>query len=156
MKLKPNYKKIWSKFFLTWALNVIIFLLFIIVAYLTYAFLSQQITTTGNDQPTVIDTTRQIIQIEILNGSGGKGIAAKFTNYLRTKGIDVVDTRNYRSSDIEETMVIDRIGNLQNASQVANAIGVSDAKIIQQINTDYFIAITVIIGKDYPKLKPMM
>ncbi|MDP2207159.1 MAG: LytR C-terminal domain-containing protein [Bacteroidota bacterium] len=156
MKLKPNDKKNWSKLFLTWTLNVIIFLLFIIVAYLFYAFLSQQIPTTGNNQPTLIDTSRQIIQVEILNGSGGKGIAAKFTNYLRTKGIDVVDTRNYRSSDIEETIVIDRIGNLQNASQVANALGVSDTKIIQQINTDYFIAVTVVIGKDYPKLKPMM
>ncbi len=156
MKLKPNDKKNWSKFFLTWTLNVIIFLLFIVVAYLLYAFLFQQIPPNENNQPTVIDTTRQIIQVEVLNGSRGKGIAAKFTNYLRTKGIDVVDTRNYRSSDIEETIVIDRIGNLQNASQVANALGVSDTKIIQQINTDYFIAVTVVIGKDYPKLKPMM
>ncbi|MDI6803103.1 MAG: LytR C-terminal domain-containing protein [Bacteroidota bacterium] len=156
MKLKPNDKKNRSKLFLTWTLNLTIFLLFIIVAYLFYAFLFQQIPTTVNNQPTLIDTSRQIIQVEILNGSGGKGIAAKFTNYLRTKGIDVVDTRNYRSSDIEETFVIDRIGNLQNAAQVANALGVSETKIIQQVNTDYFIAVTVVIGKDYHKLKPMM
>lgn len=156
MNIKKNEKKDWSKLFLTWALNVIIFLLFITVAYLFYAFLFQQIPASGNNQLTVIDTSRQIIQVEVLNGSGGKGIAAKFTTYLRTKGIDVVDTRNYRSSDIEETFVIDRIGNLQNAAQVADAIGIAETKIIQQINSDYFVAVTVIIGKDYHKLKPMM
>lgn len=156
MNLKRNEKKNWSKIFLTWTLNVIIFLLFIVVAYLLYAFLFQQIPPTENNLPTVIDTTRQIIQVEVLNGCGAKGIASKFTNYLRSKGIDVVDTRNYRSPDIEESFVIDRIGNLQNATQVAEAIGVSAKNIIQQINTDYFVAVTVVIGKDYQKLKPMM
>ncbi len=156
MKSKPNEKKNRSKLFLTWALNITIFLLFIIVAYLFYAFLFQQIPTTDNNQPTLIDTSRHIIQIEVLNGCGVKGIAAKFTNYLRSKGIDVVDTRNYRRQDIEETFIIDRIGNLKNASEVANALGVSDKNIIQQINTDYFVAVTVVIGKDYNKLKPMM
>lgn len=128
----------------------------LIVIYLFYSFISQQVPEEETDSTALIDTTNNIIQIEVLNGSGIKGAAAKFTNYLRQQGIDVVDSRNYKASSFENTIVIDRIGDRKASLKVAQLIGVSEKNILQQINPDYFVSVTVIIGKDCLQLKPMM
>ena len=78
-------------------------------------------------------------------------------DYLRVHGIDVVNIKNYSNkSPIQETLVIDRLGDLKNAKYVAASLGVSEKNVIQQINQDYFVAVTVVIGNDYNQLKPMM
>lgn len=128
----------------------------LIVIYLFYSFISQQVPEQEPNAVQLIDTTNNVIQIEVLNGSGIKGAASKFTDYLRRKGIDVVDSRNYKASSFENTIVIDRIGDRQASLKVAQLIGVSEKNIVQQINPDYFVSITVIIGKDCLQLKPMM
>jgi hypothetical protein len=51
-------------------------------------------------------------------------------------------------------MVIDRTGNKANAKKVADALGVKDVKIIEQINNDYFLDVTLVIGRDFNQLKP--
>ena len=138
-------------------LNILILILFVFVAYLFYAFINRQIPQTEKKTPAIIDTSRQIIQIEVLNGCGKKGVAGKFMDYLRLHGIDVVNIKNYNNkTGIQETLVIDRLGNLKNAKYVAASLGVSERNVIQQINQDYFVAVTVVIGNDYNQLKPMM
>lgn len=125
--------------------------------YLFYAFINRQIPQQEKKTPAVIDTTQQIIQIEVLNGCGKKGVAVKFTDYLRLHGVDVVNIKNYNNkSPLRETIIIDRIGNLENAKYIAAIIGISGKNIIQQINPDYFVAVSVIIGNDYNQLKPSM
>lgn len=127
------------------------------MVYLSYAFISRQIPAKPKETSSLVDDiTQKVIQIEILNGCGIKGPASKFRVFLLTHGFDVVDVRNYKSFDIKETLVIDRIGNLSNANEVAKSLGVSERNVIQQINPDYFVAVSVIIGKDYNQLKPMM
>lgn len=138
-------------------LNILILILFVFVAYLFYAFINRQIPQTEKKNPAIIDTARQIIQIEVLNGCGKKGVAGKFMDYLRVHGIDVVNIKNYNNkTGIQETIVIDRLGDLKNAKYVAASLGVSEKNVIQQINQDYFVAVTVVIGNDYNQLKPMM
>ena len=138
-------------------LNILILILFVFVVYLFYAFINRQIPQTEKKTPAIIDTTRQIIQIEVLNGCGKKGVAGKFMDYLRVHGIDVVNIKNYNNkTGIQETIVIDRLGDLKNAKYVAASLGVSEKNVIQQINQDYFVAVTVVIGNDYNQLKPMM
>lgn len=149
-------KKFQTKNLFTWLLNILIVIMSLIVLYLFYSFISQQIPEQKQDTNLLIDTTDHIIQIEILNGSDIKGAAKKFTNYLRNYGIDVVDSRNYRTHNLEQTIIIDRVGNKAAALKVARTIGVSEKNILQQINPDYFISLTVIIGKDCIQLKPMM
>ena len=97
----------------------------------------------------------RVVQIDVLNGCGVKGVAAMFTNYLRTNGYDVVEMKNYKTFQILQTMVVDRMGNLEAARYVAATLGISDKNIVQQINPDYFVDVSVIIGKDYSTLKPM-
>ncbi len=156
IKNRSKNKKSLSGIFLTWSLNALIVFLGIVVLYLVYALVYRQIPHSEESLPTVIDTTKQIYQVEVLNGSGAKGVAAKFTSYLRKNGYDVVDIRNYKSFNIKETFVIDRTGNLSVAKELAGKLGISEKNIIQEINPDYFVIVSIVIGKDHNQLKPLM
>lgn len=96
----------------------------------------------------------KVIQLDVVNGSGVKGAGAKFTSFLRASGFDVVELKNYHSSKVPRTLVIDRVGNLAAARKVAAALGVAGADVVQQINPDYFVAVSVVIGEDHPSLNP--
>lgn len=101
----------------------------------------------GNKKPAA-----DIVQLEVLNGCGVLGVADKFTEYLRKKNFDVVQVGNYISFDIDKTLIIDRTGNVANAEKVAGFLGIDESRIIQQINNDYFLDVTLVIGKDYGQL----
>jgi hypothetical protein len=94
----------------------------------------------------------EIIQIEVLNGCGVPGIANAYTGLLRTNGFDVVETGNFESFDLQETIVISRSGVMDNAYRVANALGVSKENVIRESSPDFFLDVSVVIGHDYEKL----
>ncbi len=148
-----------------YSLNISIIILAALTTYLAYNFVTRMwASPTGNKQKDILSDTssvhitrqpsRQTLQIDVQNGSGVQGIANKFTDYLRTNGFDVVETGNFSTSDIKTTMVIDRTGNIKNAKKVANALGVSEKYVIQQISKDYLLDATVVIGADYMEQKP--
>lgn len=93
-----------------------------------------------------------IIQIEVLNGCGVQGIANAYTGLLRKNGFDVVETGNFETFNLEETVVISRSGIKDNAHRVANALGVSEDNIIVESSPDYYLDVSVIIGHDFEKL----
>ena len=94
-----------------------------------------------------------IIQVEVLNGCGISGLATIFTSKLRENGFDVVESGNFDSFDIKETLIIDRSGILENAKKVAKALGVSEKNVIQELAPSYFLDATIVIGSDYKQLK---
>jgi hypothetical protein len=96
----------------------------------------------------------EIIQVDVLNGCGVGGVADRFTDFLRSKNIDVVGIKNYISFDVDETMVVDRTGNETNAKKVADLLGIKKDNIITQLNKDYFIDVSIIVGRDYFNLTP--
>lgn len=106
------------------------------------------------DPPPAPVVPSKVIQLDVQNGCGAKGAGAKFTSTLRAAGFDVVDVRNHASSRVARTLVIDRLGDLSAARKVAAALGVAESNIIQQINPDYFVAVSVVIGEDYATLHP--
>jgi hypothetical protein len=61
--------------------------------------------------------------------------------------------RNYTSFDIEKSLVIDRTGNKPNAEKIADLLGIDRKNIVQQISSDYFLDVSLVIGKDYNQLK---
>lgn len=129
--------------------------LLLVVGYFLYGVFSRS---TANQPPAdtaVAKKPEKIIQLDVLNGCGVKGVAAKATNYLRLNGFDVVEMRNYKTSHIPRTLVVDRVGNLDAARRIAASLGVSERNVIQQINPDYFVDVSVIIGDDYQNLLPM-
>ncbi len=93
-----------------------------------------------------------VIQIEVLNGCGVAGIATRFTGALRRSGFDVVNSGNFERFDIENSMVIDRSGNIDNARRVARALGISEQFIIREVSPDYFLDASVVIGADFEDL----
>jgi len=133
-------------------LNSIIGLLVITVAYLIYTFFllpaPQKEKENAQNQPV------RIIQLDVLNGCGVPGLAARMTDLLRQRGFDVVEVKNYVSFQVPHTIIIDRIGNRVAARRVAAALGVDEQNIVQQINADYFVDVSVVVGKDYSTLKP--
>lgn len=137
-------------------LNILIFLLLTIIIYLSYSvfiklskkeFTELELRNSGKPA--------EIIQVEVLNGCGVSGIADRFTDFLREKNVDVVKTGNYIRFDIDETIVIDRIGNRANSNFVAELLNVNQGNSITQINDDYFVDVTVIIGRNYFKQSPI-
>lgn len=136
------------------AVTTLILVLVIVVGFLGYSFVSRNFIEPPVDATKGDVLPGQVIQIDLLNGCGERGAASKFTNYLRARGYDVVEMKNYKTFDVKESLIIDRSGNVEVARKVAYALGVNEKNIIQQINHDYFVDVSVVVGKDFALLKP--
>ena len=149
---KTNIKSSTSNFFY----NTIIALLAIVIIFLGYSvYLKIKNKEEAEKELAKRKIAAPIIQLEVLNGCGSSGAAEKFTDFLRKNNFDVVQTGNYISFDVNKSMVIDRTGNKENAIKVADALGIDHNNIIQQINNDYILDVSLIIGKDFKQLKPI-
>ncbi len=135
-------------------LNIIIFLLVVLIIFLGYSLIHKIDFNGKNDSDLVKENALSLTQVEVMNGCGVSGVADKFTSYLRQKGFDVVQIGNYISFDIEKSMVIDRTGNMKKALHVADVLGINHKNVIQQKNKDYFLDVSIVIGKDFNQLKP--
>lgn len=145
-----------------YALNISIILLVVITTFLLYNFYKRVTSDEVEVKPVVRDSTVQLtkqpvgntLQIDVQNGCGTSGAAEVFTDYLRTQGFDVVEMGNFSSQDIKTSMVIDRAGNMRNAKRVAQSLGIPEKYVIQQMNKNYFLDATVVVGKDFADLVP--
>jgi hypothetical protein len=137
-------------------LNISIFFLGAIILFMIY---SLYVKLTGTDSEILISENSQIasdiIQADVLNGCGVGGIADRFTDFLRNNKVDVVYSGNYIRFDMDETLVIDRTGNKANALKVAEILGVSKGNVIQQLNKEYLLDVSIVIGRDYYTLLPL-
>jgi hypothetical protein len=134
-------------------LNLIIIFLVIVVAFLSFSIVKK---IKSSNKVAAVENKNipaAIIQLEVLNGCGIAGAAEKVTDYLRNNYVDVVAMKNYTSFDIEKSLVIDRTGNRSNAEKIADLLGINRKNIVQQISSDYFLDVSLVIGKDYSQLK---
>jgi len=95
------------------------------------------------------------IQVEILNGCGTPGIAAKFSELLRDKRVDVVRSENADHFEYEKTVLIQRNENINGMKHVAQVLGFNienPEKVITSIDPNLDVDLTLIIGKDYPSI----
>lgn len=97
------------------------------------------------------------VQVEILNGCGVNGVAKSFQEYLRAQGFDVVNTENYTENnklrwDVQQSFVIDRAGNPEQAKAVARSLNISEDKVVSKNTTNPIYDVSVVIGKDYRQL----
>ena len=147
---KANQKSSPSNLFL----NIIIVLLGIVIFIMAYSLLSKLISPSNDFDSDKNNKPSAMVQVEVLNGCGVTGIADKITDFLRKKNFDVVQTGNYTSFNMDKSLVIDRTGNRANAEKVAMALGIDKKNIVQQINDDYLLDCSIVIGRDYFQLKP--
>lgn len=94
-----------------------------------------------------------IIQLEVLNGCGVPGLANDFTSALRKNGFDVVETGNFKNFDMQNTVVIARTFDSENAKRVAEALGIDPQNVFVEASEDFYLDATVVIGSDYKSLK---
>ncbi|MBV6479646.1 MAG: hypothetical protein HGGPFJEG_02433 [Ignavibacteria bacterium] len=153
-------KEVLKKGLLNYFLNGVIIIVLVAVAYLAFSLINNSIKSEKGPKE-ITDTTKSVtnqpnskIQLDVQNGTNENGAASQFTEFLRMKGMDVVEMGNYKSGDIERTLVIDRSGDKVKAKRVASVLGISDKNVIQQINPGLYLDVTVVIGKDFNELKP--
>ena len=140
----PTARPIWKRALLLVVGAPVVLLLYVILQSLF----------TSSEEPEIAAGGRvRAIQLDVLNGSGEAKLAQRMTDFLRARGFDVVEMGNYPSSDVEATVVLDRVGNLAAAKQVAAALGIADERVQQQVDKSLYLDVSVIIGKDYQRLK---
>lgn len=87
------------------------------------------------------------IRVEVLNGGGTAGAARDATDALRDRGFDVVYFGNARSFDRDSSEVLDRVGNLENARAVADALRIRIVR--SEPDENLYLDVTVVLGKDW-------
>jgi len=105
------------------------------------------------DAPAKISEIEQFIQVNVLNACGKTGLASEVKNYLLERGFDVVEIGNY-DVPLENSVVIDRVGDVNSSRKVAYAMGIKDSFVTTEIDSALYVRSTIIVGKDYFTLKP--
>ena len=91
----------------------------------------------------------EVIQIDVLNGCGVSGVGQKITDHLRKNNYDVVASSNYKNYLVNESFIIDRIGDEESSKRLANAMNIDESKIIREINPSYFVSFSIVVGKNF-------
>ena len=94
------------------------------------------------------------IVVEVLNGSGRRGLARSATRVLRQAGFDVVYFGSTGDS-IRLTQTLARRGDSAAAARVASALGATRVRVA--IDTLLRVDVTVLLGGDYkppPGIRP--
>ncbi len=97
--------------------------------------------------------SKNVVQIDVLNGCGVSGTGQKTTSFLRAAGTAVVDMGNYKTFDVKRSLVIDRSGNSEIAKKIASDLGIDPSNVVQQMSPEYFVTASVVIGKDFKTLR---
>lgn len=85
------------------------------------------------------------IRIEVVNGSGEPGAAAKLASYLRDGGFNVVLVGSGDRYDYVRTLVVDRTGNERAAAAVAAYLGPVQ-RVRQRARSE--ADVTIVVGRD--------
>lgn len=94
------------------------------------------------------------VLVEVLNGSGRRGLARAATRVLRQAGFDVVYFGTVQETGAP-TVALARRGDSTAAARVARALGASAVRVAT--DTLLRLDVTVILGEDYrppPGLRP--
>lgn len=98
------------------------------------------------------------IKVEVLNGCGIKGIAAKASDFLRQQQVDVVRSDNADKYDYLKTTIIGRNENFESLKVVAESLGLSvenKTNIKHEPDESLGVDVTVILGKDIVDFKEL-
>lgn len=97
--------------------------------------------------PSIIPGTTGRVKVEVLNGGGVPGVAWEATRALRDKGFDVVLYDNAGTYSEDPSVVMDRVGDLETARSVANALGI--ARVITDPDSTRYVDVSVLLGAEW-------
>lgn len=89
------------------------------------------------------------VRVEVLNGGGREGMARAATDVLRDGGFDVVFFGNAPSFGQDSSVVLDRVGRLDMARSVADALGIRQVR--SQPDTNLYLDVTVVLGEEWSR-----
>lgn len=87
------------------------------------------------------------IRVEVLNAGGSRGAARGATDRLRDRGFDVVFFGNADSFDRDSSVVLDRMGHLDVARGVADALGIRNVR--SEPDSNLYLDVSVLLGGDW-------
>lgn len=90
------------------------------------------------------------IRVEVLNAGGEQGAARVATDELRSLGFDVVYFGNAETFGAEMSAVVDRVGRLEAAKAVADALGIRN--VGSEPDSSLYVDTTVRLGRDWVPL----
>lgn len=94
------------------------------------------------------------VRIEILNGCGKAGLAARAKAYLRRQGYDVLSVGN-ASDHFTQTVIVERRSPTNaNARSVARTLGLQQSTVTQVLDSLSPVWVTLILGEDYQAYLP--
>jgi len=99
-----------------------------------------------------VEHPNQSIEVEVLNGCGVANLAARTTDFLRSKHFDVVFEGNMENQQYQHTLIILRNEKVESLIKIANSFNIDYTDITHiQITPDESLCVdvTVILGKDY-------
>lgn len=103
----------------------------------------------GSPPPEAVGASRirGRIRIEVLNTGGTSGVAREATTLLRDLGLDVVYYGNAENFSEEPSVVLDRVGRLDAARTVADALGIRE--VLSEPDSNLFVDVTVRLGPEW-------
>ena len=88
------------------------------------------------------------VRVQVLNAAGTQGLARRATDVLRDRGYDVLEMGNApRGTNPGESVVYDRVGNVEAARGVSQALGIT--RVETQRDPSLLLEVTVILGSDW-------
>lgn len=99
------------------------------------------------DVPAARAAPGERVRVEVLNAAGIPGLAREGMRTLRERGFDVVYIGNARGFSPETTLVIDRVGRMDAAREVAGALGTEN--VVSRPDSSLLLEVSVVLGKDW-------
>ena len=92
------------------------------------------------------------ITVEIHNGCGIPKLANLYTEFLRSEGFDVIDSRNADNFDYTKTQILHHQGDKARALSLSKTMKIDESLITEEQNRYLIHDLTLILGRDYQQL----
>jgi len=87
------------------------------------------------------------VRVEVLNAGGRRGAAREATELLRKHGFDVVYFGNAADFGRDSSVVLDRVGRLEGARDVAEALGIPNVR--SEPDPNLYLDVSVMLGRGW-------
>jgi hypothetical protein len=98
------------------------------------------------------EITGHKITVEIHNGCGIPKLANLYTEFLRSDGFDVIDSRNADNFEYTKTQILHHRGDKARALSLSKTMKIDESLITEKQNRYLIHDLTLILGHDYQQL----
>ena len=98
------------------------------------------------------EITGHKITIEIHNGCGIPKLANLYTEFLRSEGFDVIDSRNADNFEYTKTQILHHQGDKARALSLSKTMKIDESLITEEQSSYLIHDLTLILGDDYRQL----